>query len=133
MFKANNKDTRTTPSLMLTLNIFHTLFQCFYCQLCAGWVIQIFLGLKAVKASFHVPKLFRLYAPQRRKKSHFFSVKVAQVIYICFQNQLWNFRWAFGNAYLNVDHNIARRHFFPTSFTLLPRQFNCRPPNIFSK
>ena len=34
IFKINNKDTRTTPgvalvSLLLTLNIFHTLFQCF--------------------------------------------------------------------------------------------------------
>ena len=31
MFKVNNKDTRTTPflvSLLLTLNIFHTLFPC---------------------------------------------------------------------------------------------------------
>ena len=33
MFKVNNKDTRTTPLaslwyLLLTLNIFHTLFQC---------------------------------------------------------------------------------------------------------
>ena len=35
MFKVNNKDTRTTPgvvlvSLSLTLNILQTLFQCFY-------------------------------------------------------------------------------------------------------
>ena len=35
MFKVNNKDTRTSGvvlvSLSLTLNIFHTLFYCFYC------------------------------------------------------------------------------------------------------
>ena len=32
MFRVNNKDTRTTPlSLLLTLNIFHNFFQCFYC------------------------------------------------------------------------------------------------------
>ena len=32
MFKINNKNTRTTlVSLLLTLNIFHTLFQCFCC------------------------------------------------------------------------------------------------------
>ena len=35
MFKVNNKDTRTTPgvilmSLLLTLNIFHFLLYCFY-------------------------------------------------------------------------------------------------------
>ena len=35
MFKVNNKDTRMTPDvvlvfLLLTLNIFHTLFQRFY-------------------------------------------------------------------------------------------------------
>ena len=49
MFKVNNKDTRTTPmangivlvSLLLTLNIFHTLFYCFvvnFEQVIAAWV-----------------------------------------------------------------------------------------------
>ena len=42
MFKVNNKDTRMTPlvSLLLTLNIFHTLFQCFivnFEHVIAGW------------------------------------------------------------------------------------------------
>ena len=45
MFKVNNKDTRTTPgvvlvSLLLTLNIFHTLFSAFivnFGQVIAGW------------------------------------------------------------------------------------------------
>ena len=37
-FSVNNKDIRTMPGvvlvlLLLTLNIFHTLFQCFYCKL----------------------------------------------------------------------------------------------------
>ena len=40
MFKFNNKDTRTTDIVLvsswLTLNIFHILSQCFYCQLCAS-------------------------------------------------------------------------------------------------
>ena len=43
MFKFNNKNTKTKceiyvvlVSLLLTLNIFHTLFQCFYCYLWAG-------------------------------------------------------------------------------------------------
>ena len=32
MYKVNNKDTKTTSvSLLLTLNIFHNLFQSFYC------------------------------------------------------------------------------------------------------
>ena len=39
MIKFNNKDTVTTigvalVSFLLTLNIFHTIFWCFYCQLC---------------------------------------------------------------------------------------------------
>ena len=45
MFKVNNKDTRTTPgvvlvSLLLTLNMFHTLFSAFtvnFEQVIAGW------------------------------------------------------------------------------------------------
>ena len=31
MFKVNNKDTKTTLSLLLTLNKFHTFLYCFYC------------------------------------------------------------------------------------------------------
>ena len=46
MFKVNNKATRTTQgivlvSLLLILNIFHTLFQCIFVtfeQVNAGWV-----------------------------------------------------------------------------------------------
>ena len=49
MFKVNNKDTRTTPgvvlvSLLLTLNIFHTLFSAFivnFEQVIAGWDIDV--------------------------------------------------------------------------------------------
>ena len=46
MFKVNNKDTRTTPlaplvSLLLTLNIFYTMFLCFYCYL---WTCNCRLG-----------------------------------------------------------------------------------------
>ena len=34
IFKVYSKDNRNTPlSLLLTLNIFHTLFKCFYCYL----------------------------------------------------------------------------------------------------
>ena len=38
MFKVNNKDTSgiVLVSLLLILNIFHTFFWCFYCQLWAG-------------------------------------------------------------------------------------------------
>ena len=51
MFKVNNKDTRTTPgvvlvSLLLTLNIFHTLFSAFivnFEQVIAGWVYLMHL------------------------------------------------------------------------------------------
>ena len=59
MFKVTNKDTRTTSityvrllSLLLNLNVFHTLFKCFNCWLCAciffSWerfLLQIFLTL----------------------------------------------------------------------------------------
>ena len=50
MYKVNNKETRTTPgvvlvSLLLTLNIFHILFQSFYCWL---WTFSCLLGIKHV-------------------------------------------------------------------------------------
>ena len=72
MFKVNNKDTRTTPgvvlvSLLLTLNIFHTLFTAFivnFGQVIAGWVRECFvtqLLMFAIWESIIFAEIYSIY------------------------------------------------------------------------